>query len=185
MHKVDSTTQLMSGSERLSSLSPVPDDEAKRDEVDVKSIGLELGPVRRSSKNKVRPLLIVGDEDNEDSSPDEEEENKVSASEHNLFAIISHKSGGGKALTTWPVLRERLKKSGVRCREYVLKSRGDCRLIGRTMKSPESYTGILMVGGDGIVQEFVSGAYESRSKTKTFSLMISGSLPLGVIPCGM
>lgn len=144
--------------------------------------------MRRSSKSKIGPLLVVpGDEG---SSPDEEEEleeeleEKKVESEHNLFAIVSHKSGGGKALTLWPVVRERLKKSGVRIAEYVLKSRGDCRQIGRAMKSPESYTGLLMVGGDGIVQEFVSGAYETRGKTKTFGLMIGGSLPLGVVPCG-
>ena len=187
MYKVDSSTQLMRSSERLSSLSPVSVEEEKV--VDVKSVGLELKLMRRSSKSKIGPLLVVpGDEG---SSPDEEaeleeeelEEKKVE-SEHNLFAIVSHKSGGGKALTMWPVVRERLKKSGVRIAEYVLKSRGDCRQIGRAMKSPESYTGLLMVGGDGIVQEFVSGAYETRGKTKTFGLMIGGSLPLGVVPCG-
>ena len=187
MYKVDSSTQLMRSSERLSSLSPVSVEEEKV--VDVKSVGLELGVMRRSSKSKIGPLLVVpGDEG---SSPDEEEEleeeeleEKKVESEHNLFAIVSHKSGGGKALTLWPVVRERLKKSGVRIAEYVLKSRGDCRQIGRAMKSPESYTGLLMVGGDGIVQEFVSGAYETRGKTKTFGLMIGGSLPLGVVPCG-
>ena len=182
MYKVDSSTQLMRSSERLSSLSPVSVEEEK--DVDVKSVGLELGLMRRSSKRKIGSLLVVPGDDG--SSPDEEEleseEEKKLESEHNLFAIVSHESGGGKALTMWPVVRERLNKSGAL--RSTCKSRGDSRQIGRAMKSPESYTGLLMVGGDGIVQEFVSGAYETRGKTKTFGLMIGGSLPLGVVPCG-
>jgi hypothetical protein len=177
MHKVDSTTQLMSGSERLSSLSPTPDELEKN--VDVKTVGLELGPMRRSMK--IGPLLISG-HDEVSSSPDYDDEED--GTDHNLFAIVSYKSGGGKALTVWPLVRERLKNKGIRCGEYVLKSRGDCRRIGSSIKSPESYTGILMVGGDGIVQEFVSGAYEFRNRSNTWNLMVNGSLPLGMIPCG-
>lgn len=46
------------------------------------------------------------------------------------------------------------------------------------------YEGVILVGGDGIVQEFVSGAFEMRHSNDIWRRLEDHSLKLGIVPCG-
>lgn len=102
----------------------------------------------------------------------------------NILAIVSHVSGNGAATLRWPRVRRQIERvEEVRLTEYVLKTSTDCRDKGRKLDA-SSFTDILMVGGDGIVHEFVSGAYEMRSTNNVWRRLVDHSLAIGIVPCG-
>jgi YegS/Rv2252/BmrU family lipid kinase len=92
------------------------------------------------------------------------------------ITIINRAAGGGKTALDWPRIEALLKKHGIRYEPYFTDRRLHASLIART-KIREGYSKIIVVGGDGTMNEVINGLF-SQGNVQTTEVML-GMISVG------
>ncbi len=92
----------------------------------------------------------------------------------NWVAIINLTAGGGKTRQDWPVIEALLLKEGIHFEPFFTDRRLHASIIARN-KIKEGYRKIIVVGGDGTMNEVINGVFSQRhiETTKVMLGMIS------------
>jgi len=90
------------------------------------------------------------------------------------IAIVNRTAGGGKTEKDWPLITELLDRYGISYEPHFTNRRLHASIIART-KIKEGYSKIIVVGGDGTMNEVINGVFaQKRIQTKEVMLgMIS------------
>jgi diacylglycerol kinase (ATP) len=96
--------------------------------------------------------------------------------DHEWHAIINPASGGGRTRKLWPVLADQLREKGFRLHQHETSGVGDATGIARRIVG-EGVRNIVVVGGDGTLNEIVNGIVEDDD-------VASADVVLSLIPCG-
>jgi len=91
------------------------------------------------------------------------------------IAIVNRAAGGGKTERDWPIINQLLKKHKIRFEPHFTNRRLHASIIARN-KIREGYSRIIVVGGDGTMNEVINGVFaQGRIHTTEVMLgMISG-----------
>jgi YegS/Rv2252/BmrU family lipid kinase len=92
------------------------------------------------------------------------------------ITIVNKAAGGGKAENDWPLIEELLKKHGVRFSAFFTSRRLHASIIART-KIKEGFSKIIVVGGDGTMNEVINGLF-SQGSMQTTEVML-GMISVG------
>ena len=95
-------------------------------------------------------------------------------SKSNWIAIVNMAAGGGKTKKDWPLIAQILQREGIRYEPYFTDRRLHASIIARN-KIKEGYSKIIVVGGDGTMNEVINGVFaqERIHTTKVMLGMIS------------
>lgn len=96
--------------------------------------------------------------------------------DHEWHAIINPTSGGGRTRKLWPAIAEQLREKGFRLHQHQTSGIGDATGIARRIVG-EGVRNIVVVGGDGTLNEVVNGILEDDD-------VASADVMLSLIPCG-
>jgi YegS/Rv2252/BmrU family lipid kinase len=77
------------------------------------------------------------------------------------IAIVNLTAGGGKTKKDWPLIAQILQKEGIRYEPFFTERRLHASIIART-KIKEGYSKIIVVGGDGTMNEVINGVFAQR-----------------------
>ena len=94
----------------------------------------------------------------------------------NWIAIVNRAAGGGKTEKDWPVIRQLLEKHNIPFEPYLTNRRLHASIIARN-KINEGYSRIIVVGGDGTMNEVINGVF-AQSRIKTTEVML-GMISVG------
>lgn len=94
----------------------------------------------------------------------------------NWITIVNKTAGGGKTERDWPVIEQLLKKHGIRFEPFFTSRRLHASIITRT-KIKEGYSRIIVVGGDGTMNEVINGLF-SQGTIHTTEVML-GMISVG------
>ncbi|MGC9341716.1 MAG: acylglycerol kinase family protein [Bacteroidales bacterium] len=81
-------------------------------------------------------------------------------SEKNWLAIVNPNAGAGKCSRDWPVIKNLLEKHQVRFDPVFTERRYHAMIISRKMIR-EGYRKIIIVGGDGTMNEVINGLLDA------------------------
>ena len=76
----------------------------------------------------------------------------------NWITIVNKAAGGGKAEKDWPRIKQLLEKSEIPFESHFTKRRLHASIIARN-KIKEGYSKIIVVGGDGTMNEVINGIF--------------------------
>lgn len=93
-----------------------------------------------------------------------------------IDAIINPVAGNGKAARIWPRVEQQLRGHGIELREHRTTRSGDATVIAQRLRD-EGRTEIVVIGGDGTVNETVNGLLAGDPS-------LARTIVLSVIPCG-
>lgn len=93
-----------------------------------------------------------------------------------IDAIINPVAGNGKAARIWPRIERELRGHGISIREHRTTRSGEATAFARRLRD-EGRTEIVVIGGDGTVNETVNGLLADDPA-------LAQSTILSVIPCG-
>ncbi len=79
----------------------------------------------------------------------------------NWIAIINRTAGSGRTGKDWPVIESLLKKHGIKFEPHFTDRRLHASIIARN-KIEEGYSRIIVVGGDGTMNEVINGVFAQR-----------------------
>lgn len=79
----------------------------------------------------------------------------------NWIAIINMTAGGGKTKRDWPSISQILQKEGIQYEPFFTERRMHASIIARN-KIREGYSKIIVVGGDGTMNEVINGVFAQR-----------------------
>jgi diacylglycerol kinase (ATP) len=96
--------------------------------------------------------------------------------DHEWHAIVNPVSGGGKTRKVWPQIAERMRQNGFRLHLHETSRVGDATDIARRIVA-EGVREIVVVGGDGTLNEVVNGVLEEDQ-------VACADVVLSLIPCG-
>jgi diacylglycerol kinase (ATP) len=96
--------------------------------------------------------------------------------DHEWHAIINPAAGGGRTRKFWAPIAEQLREKGFRLHQHETSKIGDATGIAHRIIS-EGVRNIVVVGGDGTLNEIVNGIVED-------DLVESADVVLSLIPCG-
>ena len=94
----------------------------------------------------------------------------------NWIAIINLAAGGGKIEKDWLSIEEILHKEGIRFEPYFTDRRLHASIIARN-KIKEGYSKIIVVGGDGTMNEVINGVF-AQKRIHTTEVML-GMISVG------
>jgi YegS/Rv2252/BmrU family lipid kinase len=94
----------------------------------------------------------------------------------NWVAIINLTAGGGKTKKDWPVIARILDNEGIEYEPYFTDRRLHASIIARN-KIKEGYTKIIVVGGDGTMNEVINGVF-AQKRIHTTEVML-GMIAVG------
>jgi YegS/Rv2252/BmrU family lipid kinase len=97
-------------------------------------------------------------------------------SKSDWIAIINLTAGGGKTNKDWPSIAQILKKEGIHFEPYFTDRRLHASIIARN-KIREGYTKIIVVGGDGTMNEVINGVF-AQKQIQTTEVML-GMISVG------
>lgn len=86
--------------------------------------------------------------------------------------IVNPYAGNGKTYSIWKGLEKYLQKKRVHYEGFITKARGEARELAASLSDSKDYVSIVIVGGDGTVNEVLDG------------LVISDKLSVAYIPTG-
>lgn len=90
-----------------------------------------------------------------------------------MYFIVNNKSKSGNAAKVWSEIRMVLKREQVRFKAFETKYRGHASVLAEKLSElPEDEIRIIVVGGDGTVNEVINGI-------KNFDKVIFGVIPTG------
>ena len=85
-------------------------------------------------------------------------------------------AGGGKTKRDWPIIAQILQREGVRYETFFTDRRLHASIIARN-KIKEGYSKIIVVGGDGTMNEVINGVF-SQKRIRTTEVML-GMISVG------
>lgn len=94
----------------------------------------------------------------------------------NWIAIINMAAGGGKTRTDWPLIEQILQKEELQFEPFFTDRRLHASIIARN-KIKEGYSKIIVVGGDGTMNEVINGVF-AQSRIQTSEVML-GMISVG------
>jgi len=94
----------------------------------------------------------------------------------NWITIVNCTAGGGKTGRDWPLIESLLKKHGIRFEPYLTSRRLHASIIARN-KIEEGYSKIIVVGGDGTMNEVINGVF-AQTRIHTTEVML-GMISVG------
>ena len=94
----------------------------------------------------------------------------------NWIAIINQAAGGGKTRKDWPAIEALLLKEGIRFEPFFTDRRLHATIIARN-KIKEGYSKIIVVGGDGTMNEVINGVF-AQERLHTTEVML-GMISVG------
>lgn len=94
----------------------------------------------------------------------------------NWIAIVNVAAGGGKTRKDWPVIAELLDREGIRYEPFFTDRRLHASIIARN-KIREGYSKIIVVGGDGTMNEVINGVF-AQNRIQTTEVML-GMISVG------
>ncbi len=97
-------------------------------------------------------------------------------SKTNWIAIVNMAAGGGKTKKDWPIIAQILQREGVRYETFFTDRRLHASIIARN-KIKEGYSKIIVVGGDGTMNEVINGVF-SQKRIHTTEVML-GMISVG------
>jgi YegS/Rv2252/BmrU family lipid kinase len=97
-------------------------------------------------------------------------------SKTNWIAIINLAAGGGKTGKDWPVIAQILQDEGIRYEPFFTNRRLHASIIARN-KIKEGYSKIIVVGGDGTMNEVINGVF-AQKRINTTEVML-GMISVG------
>jgi YegS/Rv2252/BmrU family lipid kinase len=97
-------------------------------------------------------------------------------SKSNWIAIVNMAAGGGKTKKEWPIIAQILQREGVRYETFFTDRRLHASIIARN-KIKEGYSKIIVVGGDGTMNEVINGVF-SQKRIHTTEVML-GMISVG------
>jgi len=92
------------------------------------------------------------------------------------ITIVNKAAGGGKTARDWPAIETLLLKHQIRYIPFFTDRRLHASIIART-KIKEGYSRIIVVGGDGTMNEVINGLF-GQGKIRTTDVML-GMIPVG------
>lgn len=97
-------------------------------------------------------------------------------SRNTWITIVNRAAGGGKTERDWPEIERLLKKHGIRFEPFFTSRRLHASIIARN-KIKEGYSRIIVVGGDGTMNEVINGLF-AQGTTQTTEVML-GMISVG------
>ena len=97
-------------------------------------------------------------------------------SKSNWIAIVNMAAGGGKTKKDWPLIVQILQREGIRYEPYFTDRRLHASIIARN-KIKEGYSKIIVVGGDGTMNEVINGVFAQKR-------ILTTEVMLGMISVG-
>ena len=97
-------------------------------------------------------------------------------SKSNWIAIVNMAAGGGKTKTDWPIIAQILQREGIRYEPFFTDRRLHASIIARN-KIKEGYSKIIVVGGDGTMNEVINGVF-AQKRIHTTEVML-GMISVG------
>jgi YegS/Rv2252/BmrU family lipid kinase len=97
-------------------------------------------------------------------------------SKSNWIAIVNMTAGGGKTKKDWPLIAQILQREGIRYDPYFTDRRLHASIIARN-KIKEGYSKIIVVGGDGTMNEVINGVFAQKR-------ILTTEVMLGMISVG-
>lgn len=97
-------------------------------------------------------------------------------SKSNWIAIVNMAAGGGKTKKHWPLIAQILQREGIRYEPYFTDRRLHASIIARN-KIKEGYSKIIVVGGDGTMNEVINGVFAQKR-------ILTTEVMLGMISVG-
>lgn len=94
----------------------------------------------------------------------------------NWIAIVNMAAGGGKTKKDWPLIEQILQREGIRYEAYFTDRRLHASIIARN-KIKEGYSKIIVVGGDGTMNEVINGVF-AQKRIHTTDVML-GMISVG------
>jgi len=94
----------------------------------------------------------------------------------NWIAIINLAAGGGKTRNDWPKIEALMQKHGLRFEPFFTDRRLHASIIARN-KIKEGYSKIIVVGGDGTMNEVINGVF-AQDRIRTTEVML-GMISVG------
>jgi len=94
----------------------------------------------------------------------------------NWIAIVNMAAGGGKTKKAWPFIAQILQREGIRYEPYFTDRRLHASIIARN-KIKEGYSKIIVVGGDGTMNEVINGVFAQKR-------ILTTEVMLGMISVG-
>jgi YegS/Rv2252/BmrU family lipid kinase len=94
----------------------------------------------------------------------------------NWIAIVNMAAGGGRTKKDWPLIAQILQKEGVRYEPFFTDRRLHASIIARN-KIKEGYSKIIVVGGDGTMNEVINGVF-AQKRIHTTEVML-GMISVG------
>jgi len=92
------------------------------------------------------------------------------------ITIVNKAAGGGKTERDWPEIERQLKKHGIKHEPYFTSKRMHAAIIAKN-KIKEGYSRIIVVGGDGTMNEVINGLF-SQGVIQTTEVML-GMISVG------
>lgn len=92
------------------------------------------------------------------------------------IAIVNKAAGGGKTERDWPEIESYLRKHGINYEPFFTNRRLHAAIIART-KIKEGYSRIIVVGGDGTMNEVINGLF-AQGVVQTTEVML-GMISVG------
>jgi len=97
-------------------------------------------------------------------------------SKSNWIAIVNMAAGGGKTKKDWPLIAQILQREGIRYEPFFTDRRLHASIIARN-KIKEGYSKIIVVGGDGTMNEVINGVF-AQERILTTEVML-GMISVG------
>ena len=97
-------------------------------------------------------------------------------SKSNWIAIVNTAAGGGRTKKDWPLIAQILQREGIRYEPYFTDRRLHASIIARN-KIKEGYSKIIVVGGDGTMNEVINGVFAQKR-------ILTTEVMLGMISVG-
>ena len=97
-------------------------------------------------------------------------------SKSNWIAIVNTAAGGGRTKKDWPLISQILQREGIRYEPYFTDRRLHASIIARN-KIKEGYSKIIVVGGDGTMNEVINGVFAQKR-------ILTTEVMLGMISVG-
>jgi len=94
----------------------------------------------------------------------------------NWITIVNCTAGGGKTGRDWPLIQSLLRKHGIGFEPFLTSRRLHASVIARN-KIQEGYSKIIVVGGDGTMNEVINGVF-AQNRIHTTEVML-GMISVG------
>jgi YegS/Rv2252/BmrU family lipid kinase len=89
------------------------------------------------------------------------------------YFIVNPSSGSGRGLSVWKNVKAKLDRRKIEYREFLLSKNGEARLLARGLSAKNTPVTVVVVGGDGTINNFISGLTSFRNIT--FGCIPTGS----------